>query len=163
MFPILRRFDWSEIKSWDVLEKAIGGLSTQQDRGEAFEEFSAALLELHKDYYQATKIWRFRDVPDEILERLGCSNRQDVGIDGMILHYDDTLTAYQSKFRLDRSDIPSQRELSTFYMVSDRPDVRLIIANVEDLPRVVRERKAHGQYLVDSLLNLPGELFRLPS
>ena len=159
MFPILRRFDWSEIKSWDALEKAIGGLPTQQDRGEAFEEFSAALLELHKDYYQATKIWRFRDVPDEILERLGCSNRQDVGIDGMILHYDDTLTAYQSKFRLDRSDIPSQRELSTFYMVSDRADFRLIIANVEDLPRVVQERKAHGQYLVDSLLNLPEEFF----
>jgi superfamily II DNA or RNA helicase len=159
MFPILRRFDWSEIKSWDALENAIGGLPTQQDRGEAFEEFSAALLELHKDYYQATKIWRFRNVPDEILERLGCSNRQDVGIDGVILHYDDTLTAYQSKFRLDRSDIPSQRELSTFYMVSDRTDFRLIIANVEDLPRVVRERKAHGQYLVDSLLNLPEEFF----
>jgi superfamily II DNA or RNA helicase len=159
MFPILQKFDWSEIKSWDALEKAIGGLPTQQDRGEAFEEFSAALLELHKDYYQATKIWRFRNVPDEILERLGCSNRQDVGIDGMILHYDDTLTAYQSKFRLDRSDIPSQRELSTFYMVSDRADFRLIIANVEDLPRVVRERKAHGQYLVDSLLNLPEEFF----
>lgn len=159
MFPILRRFDWSEIKSWDALENAIGGLPTQQDRGEAFEEFSVALLELHKDYYQATKIWRFRNVPDEILERLGCSNRQDVGIDGVILHYDDTLTAYQSKFRLDRSDIPSQRELSTFYMVSDRTDFRLIIANVEDLPRVVRERKAHGQYLVDSLLNLPEEFF----
>ena len=159
MFPIIRKFDWSEIKSWDALEKAIGGLPTQQDRGEAFEEFSVALLELHKDYYQATKIWRFRDVPDEILERLGCSNRQDVGIDGVILHYDDTLTAYQSKFRLDRSDIPSQRELSTFYMVSDRTDFRLIIANVEDLPRVVRERKAHGQYLVDSLLNLPEEFF----
>lgn len=159
MFPILRKFDWSKIKSWDELEKAIGGLPTQQDRGEAFEEFSAALLELHKDYYQATKIWRFRDVPDEILERLGCSNRQDVGIDGMILHYDDTLTAYQSKFRLDRSDIPSQRELSTFYMVSDRADFRLIIANVEDLPRAVRERKAHGQYLIDSLLNLPEEFF----
>ena len=74
MFPILRRFDWSEIKSWDALEKAIGGLPTQQDRGEAFEEFSAALLEIHKDYYQATKIWRFCNVPDEILERLGCSN-----------------------------------------------------------------------------------------
>jgi|CXWL01.1.fsa_nt_gi superfamily II DNA or RNA helicase len=159
MFPILRRFDWSEIKSWDALEKAISGLPTQQDRGEVFEEFSVALLELHKDYYQAMKIWRFRDVPDEILERLGCSNRQDVGIDGMILHYDDTLTAYQSKFRLDRSDIPSQRELSTFYMVSDRADFRLIIANVEDLPRVVRERKVHGQYLVDSLLNLPEEFF----
>ncbi|MCX5721037.1 MAG: Helicase associated domain protein [Nitrospirae bacterium] len=159
MFPILRRFDWNEIKSWDGLEKAISGLPTQQDRGEAFEEFSEALLELHKDYYQATKIWRFRNVPDEILERLGCSNRQDMGIDGMILHCDDTLTAYQSKFRLDRSDIPSQRELSTFYMVSDRADFRLIIANVEDLPRVVRERKAHGQYLVDSLLNLPEEFF----
>jgi superfamily II DNA or RNA helicase len=159
MFTILRRFDWSDIKSWDALEKAIGGLLAEQDRGEAFEEFSAALLELHKDYYQATKIWRFRDVPDEILERLRCSSRQDVGIDGMILHYDDTLTAYQSKFRLDRSDIPSQRELSTFYMVSDRADFRLIIANVEDLPRVVRERKAHGQYLVDSLLNLSEEFF----
>ena len=159
MFPILRRFDWSEIKSWDALEKVIGGLPTQQARGEAFEEFSLALLELHKDYYQATKIWRCRDVPDEILDRLGCSTRQDVGIDGVMLHYDNTLTAYQSKFRLDRSDTPSQRELSTFYMVSDRADFRIVIANVEDLPKVVRERKAHGQYLVDSLLNLPEEFF----
>lgn len=159
MFPLLSRFDWNEIRSWEALEKAIGGLPTQQDRGEAFEEFNKVFLELHKDYYQATKIWRFRDVPDEILERLGCSSRQDMGIDGVILHYDNTLTAYQSKFRLDRSDIPSQRELSTFYMVSDRADFRLIIANVDDLPRVVRERKAHGQYLVDSLLNLPEEFF----
>jgi superfamily II DNA or RNA helicase len=151
--------DWSAIQSWDALEKAIGQLQTQQDRGEAFEEFCAALLELHKDYYQAKAIWRFRDVPDEILNRLGSSNRQDVGIDGVLLHYDDTLTAYQSKFRLHRSDIPSQRELSTFYMVSDRADFRLIISNVEDLPRVARERKAHGQCLVDALLNLSEGFF----
>jgi predicted helicase len=159
VFPFLRQFDWSQIKSWGALEKAIGELLTQQDRGEAFEEFSAALLELHKDYYQAIKVWRFQSVPDEILVRLGCSSRQDVGIDGVILHFDDTLTAYQSKFRLNRSDIPSQRELSTFYMVSDRADFRLIIANVDDLPRVARERKAHGQCLVDSLLNLPEDFF----
>lgn len=159
MFPFLSKFDWSKINSWDTLEKAIGQLPSQQDRGEAFEEFCAAFLELHKDYYQATKVWRFQNVPDEILVRLGCSSRQDVGIDGVILHFDDTLTAYQSKFRLTRSDIPSQRELSTFYMVSDRANFRLIIANVDDLPRVARERKAHGQCLVDSLLNLPEDFF----
>jgi hypothetical protein len=82
LFPLLRRFDCSEIQSWDALEKAIGQLPTQQDRGEAFEEFCAALIDLHKDYYQSKGIWKFRDVPDEILNRLGCSNRQDVGIDG---------------------------------------------------------------------------------
>lgn len=59
MFPFLCKFDWGKIKSWDTLEKAIGQLPSQQDRGEAFEEFSAAFLELHKDYYQATKVWRF--------------------------------------------------------------------------------------------------------
>ncbi len=159
MFPLLRQLDWAEIKSWDALEKAIGELQTQQERGEAFEEFCTALLELHREYYQAKAMWRFRNVPDEILTRLGCSNRQDVGIDGVILHDDNTLTAYQSKFRIHRSDIPSQRELSTFYMVSDRADFRLIISNVEDLPRVARERKAHGQCLVDTLLNLSEDFF----
>jgi hypothetical protein len=60
MFPILRKFDWSAIKSWDALEKAIGELPTQQDRGEAFEEFSAALLELQKwsRKFEQADTWR---------------------------------------------------------------------------------------------------------
>ncbi len=76
-----------------------------------------------------------------------------------MLHEDETMTAYQAKFRIDRSSTPSQREVSTFYMVSDRADYRLIISNVDDLPVVVKERKDHGQILVDKLLELDGEFF----
>src|SRR5262249_53664161 len=161
MFRTIRSFDWPSITTWDDLEHVIGNLASQQERGEAFEEFCFAYLHLHKDFYQATQVWRFRDVPDDVLTRLGCSSRQDAGIDGILLHYDGTLTAYQAKFRVDRSDIPSQRELSTFYMVSDRVDFRLIISNVDDLPRVARERKSHGQLLIDDLLKLDASFFDL--
>ena len=44
-------------------------------------------------------------------------------------------------------------------MVSDRADYRLIISNVDDLPVVVKERKDHGQILVDKLLELDGAFF----
>ncbi len=159
MYHFLRSVNWRAITSWDELEKAIVALPDQGARGDAFEEFCHALLTLRRDFYQVRGVWRFSDAPSEVLQRLGCVSRQDEGIDGILLHHDATLTTYQAKFRSDRSDIPTQRELSTFFMVSDKADYRLIISNVEDLPRVVRERKDHGQILIDHLLDLEPEFF----
>src|SRR5438105_39731 len=116
MYPILHSLDWTHLRSWDDLERAIIALPTEQARGEAFEEFCHAFLSIQKDFYQAQEVWSFQQVPSPILEKLGCSTRQDEGIDGILLHHDGTITAYQAKFRANRADVPSQRELSTFYM-----------------------------------------------
>jgi predicted helicase len=123
MYSVLRNLNWASISSWDDLEKVIIALPHQQARGEAFEEFCHAYFSIQKDLYQARQVWRYADVPTDLLnKKLGSSSHQDEGIDGILLHYDGTVTAYQAKFRTDRNDIPSQRELSTFYMVSDRAD-----------------------------------------
>ncbi len=160
MYPALRSINWTRVRSWDDLEKGIISLPTEQARGEIFEEFCQAFLTLQKDFYQAQQVWRFSDVPSQILQKLGCSTHQDEGIDGILLHHDGTITAYQAKFRTNRTDIPSQRELSTFYMVSDRADYRLIISNVEDLPRAAKARKDHGQVLIEELLDLEESFFK---
>ncbi len=159
MYRILGSLPWDQISTWSQLESAIAALESQQTRGEAFEEFCHAYFKLQSQLYQVREVWRFRNVPPALLERLGTNTKQDKGIDGVLLHDDKTITAYQAKFRIDRSSTPSQREVSTFYMVSDRADYRLIISNVDDLPVVVKERKDHGQILVDKLLELDGEFF----
>ena len=144
MYRILSTLPWDEISTWPALELAIATLDSEQTRGEAFEEFCHGFFTLHSQLYQITNVWRFRNIPPALLVRLGTNTKQDKGIDGVLLHEDETITAYQAKFRIDRSLTPSQREVSTFYMVSDRADYRLIISNVDDLPVVVKERKDHG-------------------
>jgi predicted helicase len=159
MYRMLRTLPWDQISSWPELEAVIGTFDSEQARGEAFEEFCHAYFKIQSQLYQIREVWRFRNIPPRLLERLGTNTRQDKGIDGVLVHEDETVTAYQAKFRLDRSSVPSQRELSTFYMVSDRADYRLIISNVDDLPVVVKERKDHGQILVDTLLELDQQFF----
>jgi len=159
MYPFLHSLDWPSVRGWDDLELAISSLATEQERGTAFEEFCHAYFTVNKALFQARNVWRFSEVPRNILENLGSPSFQDRGIDGIICHYDNTITTYQAKFRSDRSNVPTQRELSTFFMVSDRADFRLVISNVEDLPEVVRERMDSGHILVDVLLQLPPQFF----
>lgn len=159
MYRILGSFPWDQIRTWSDLESVIARLESEHDRGEAFEEFCHAFFELQSQLYQIKDVWRFRNIPAVVLERLGTNTKQDKGIDGVLLHEDGTITAYQAKFRIDHSSTPSQREVSTFYMVSDRADYRLIISNVDDLPVVIKERKDHGQILVDKLLDLDHTFF----
>ena len=159
MYRVLGSLPWDQISTWPELELAIAALDSEQARGEAFEEFCHAFFKLQSQLYQIKDVWRFRNISPAVLEHLGTNTKQDKGIDGVLLHEDETITAYQAKFRIDRSSTPSQREVSTFYMVSDRADYRLIISNVDDLPVVVKERKDHGQILVDKLLELDGAFF----
>ena len=159
MYRILSSFLWDQISAWPQLELAISQLDSQQDRGEAFEEFCHALFKIQSRLYQIKDVWRFRNIPPNLMERLGTNTKQDKGIDGVLLHEDETITAYQAKFRIDRSITPSQRELSTFYMVSDRADYRLVVSNVDDLPIAAKERKNHGQILIDKLLELDDAFF----
>ncbi len=159
MYPILHKLLESVCKNWDSLESRIIALPTQQERGEAFEEFCHVFFILHKDLYQAQNIWRWPDIPQNILQKLGAPTFQDRGIDGIIQHHDGTITAYQAKFRSNRSNTPSQSDLSTFYMISDRADFRLVISNVEDLPIIAKDRKDHGQILVNHFLGLAPALF----
>lgn len=159
MYPILSQILDSGIQDWDTLEARIISLPTEQKRGEGFEEFCHAFFTLHKDLYQAQNVWRGSDIPQHILQKLGTPTFQDRGIDGLLQHHDGTMTAYQAKFRSNRSDTPSQRELSTFYMISDRADFRLVISNVEDLPTIAKDRKDHGQILVNTFLELDPVFF----
>ncbi|MDT7042538.1 DEAD/DEAH box helicase [Candidatus Nitronereus thalassa] len=156
----MSQFDWSIIHCWNDLEDKIRVLSTVQARGEAFEEFCHAFFTHQKDFYQARNIWRFKEIPENILNQIGLNTSQDRGIDGLLQQHDGTFTAYQAKFRSDRADTPSQHELSTFYMISDRVNFRLVVSNVQNLPSIATERKDHGHILVDTLLELSPDFFQ---
>ena len=146
------------ISSWDELESRIAGLPTVQERGEAFEQFCHAFFTLDP-VFQFTTVYRQKEIPPSIRQRLGYPGLQDIGIDGVAVSADDRLTAYQAKFRIDRKNTPTLRELSTFFTMSDKADWRIVITNANKLPSALNDRSHHGRVLADHFDQLTPEFF----
>ena len=72
---------------------------------------------------------------------------------------DGKLVAYQAKFRKDRSNLPTLRELSTFFTVSDRADWRITITNANNLPSSINDRIRHSRVLADRFDQLDSDFF----
>ena len=121
------------IKSWAELENRIAALPSEMERGEAFEEFCKPFFLLDA-VFQFKEVYRQKEIPYSIKQRLGYQVNQDIGIDGLCVTLDDKIYAYQAKFRSNRSNTPTLRELSTFFTVSDRADWRITISNADRLP-----------------------------
>ena len=64
------------ISTWDELESRIANLPTEQNRGEAFEQFCHAFFVLDP-VFQFDKVYRHREIPPSLLERLGYPTRQE--------------------------------------------------------------------------------------
>lgn len=97
--------------SFDAFESDVCRLPEEKARGDAFEVFVAAYLELTPEL-ALTDVWRLADAPSEVLEALGLS-WTDIGVDFIAQRRDGSLWAIQAKFRSDRAPVP-WRELSTF-------------------------------------------------
>jgi superfamily II DNA or RNA helicase len=131
---------FSELSTFDQLEDRIAAFTEDWKRGAAFEVFAEAYLVTQRQH-DAAKVWPFKAVPVELLQRLSLLG-QDYGIDGV---FETTLghyNAYQVKFRSNRPAL-TWRELSTFIALADSPHIRsrVLITNCDDLPRVINERQ----------------------
>ena len=147
------------ISSWSELEDGIAGLPTEHDRGYAFEEFCHAFFILDP-VFQFKAVYSQNEIPASILKRLGYPGRKDIGIDGVAISNDNKITAYQAKFRRDRTNTPTLRELSTFFTMSDRADWRITITNANKLPSAVHDRTRQNCILSDSFFQLNPDFFK---
>jgi hypothetical protein len=124
--------DPSQWRSFDTFERDVCRLPEEKARGDAFEAFVAAYLELTPEF-ALTDVWRLADGSGEVLKALGLS-WTDIGVDFIAQRRDGSLWAGQAKFRSDRAPVP-WRKLSTFIGAGVRARFRLLITNSIDLPR----------------------------
>ena len=149
------------ISSWPELEAGIASLPTEHARGYAFEEFCHAYFELDSVcQLQFKEVYRQNEIPASLLKRLGYPGRKDIGIDGVAVSNDNKITAYQAKFRRDRKNTPTLRELSTFFTMSDRADDRITITNANKLPSSIHDRTRQRCILSDSFCQLKPDFFK---
>ena len=146
------------ISSWAELEAKIAILPSEQERGEAFEQFCKAFFVLDP-VFQFEKVYRQNEMPQSLRQKLGYPGIQDIGIDGLAVTIEGKLFAYQAKFRSDRDNTPTLRELSTFFTVSDRADWRITITNANSLPSAINDRTNQNRILVDRFDQLDSDFF----
>ena len=148
-----------DLPDWNLLERKIASLSSEKDKGDAFEEFCRAYLNLLPEY-QFMNIWLQGALPSHIVDRLHLSGQKDQGIDLVAETMDGKIWAVQAKFRSNSEESVSYKELSTFLAISDRADFRLIISNTQSLPSVIHRRKDCGEVLLDRLNALDADFFK---
>ncbi len=72
---------FSGLSTFDQLEERITSFTEDWKRGSAFEVFAEAYLVTQRQH-DATKVWPFRAMPIDLLQRLSLL-AQDYGIDGV--------------------------------------------------------------------------------
>lgn len=131
---------FSRLRTFGQLEARIAAFTEDWKRGAAFEVFAEAYLVTQRQH-DAAKVWPFKAVPIELLQRLSLLG-QDYGIDDVFETTLGQYNAYQVKFRSNRPAL-TWRELSTFIGLADSRQIhsRVLITNCDDLPRVINERQ----------------------
>ena len=148
----------NKYSSWKEIEDGIRSKTEEKERGDLFEEFVYAYFSIKKDFYQIEKVYMSKDIPNEIKESIKLEDT-DYGVDGVYVRTDNQIVAYQVKFRSDRDNQPSYRELSTFWAESEHADYRCIIANTYSLPEQSDKKKDQFSILVDILDALDDDFF----
>ena len=113
--------------SWKELEKVIEALPTPKQRGDAFEEFVFAYMNIKKQLYQVKEVFMSTEIPAKYLTKYKIE-KKDSGVDGLIIRNDDKAAAYQVKFRTGREK-PSYSDLTKFWQEGKHTDFNYTIAN----------------------------------
>jgi superfamily II DNA or RNA helicase len=147
--------------SWKSVEKAIEGLSTNKNKGDAFEEFVHFYFTYHTALYQISTLHchiaeggRF---PANVLKKLRLE-KKDHGVDGVYVTHLGQWIAFQAKFRTNRQPL-TYEELSTFWTEAEYADGRLIITNSKSLPKLAGKKSGHNAILCDTLDDLDDRFF----
>ena len=151
--PVLHK----SYQNWDELEAKIEKLPTSKQKGDAFEDFIYAYLELKKDFYQIDAHWQYSDAPIDLKESLSMEIN-DSGADGLIRFRDGTIAAYQVKFRTGRK-APRYDELAKLWAEARECDYQYTIANCNSLTKLARKNDKHLQILCNEFINLDNSFF----
>lgn len=143
--------------NWSELELVIEALPTTYERGEAFEQFIYAYLNIKKQLYQIKEIYRANDIPSKYLTKYQIE-KKDSGVDGLIIREDDSAAAYQVKFRTKRAK-PSYAELAKFWVEAKNTKFNYTIANCYSVTDLSIKNTKHLQILVDEFELLDKNFF----
>ncbi len=143
--------------SFAQFEKHVTALSSERERGEAFERFVCAYLRITPELDLA-KVWSLKSTPRSILGQIGLP-RRDVGVDFVARRRDGSLWVIQAKFRVDHQPVP-WRELSTFVGAGGRAAYRLLIGNQTGFPLNLPQGIELGSVFREDLLALQPSFFR---
>ena len=91
---------FSNLKTFSELERRIEKLPTAKSKGDAFEVFAEAYLNLFS-LEKFKGIWVDKKIPPKIRTKLKLSPK-DAGVDGIIETISGRYRGYQFKFRSDR-------------------------------------------------------------
>jgi superfamily II DNA or RNA helicase len=152
--PVLK----NHYNCFEELERSIEKIVETTEKGDAMEHFAYFYLKQHSDYFNIQEIYMEDEIPEAIRTQLKLE-KKDNGVDGVIIRKDGRIIAYQVKFRSNRA-IPTAQELSTFWAESEYADMRLIIANCENLPKVADKKKNQMSLLIDSFISLDSNFFK---
>ena len=148
----------NRFNNWFELEKQIESIEgSNKEKGDIFEDFVYAYLEINKAYYQIEKHWQGKDTPIDIKENLDIEIN-DAGVDGLIKFNDGKYGAYQAKFRSGRKK-PSYEEISKFWAESRNCDRKYVIANSFDLTKLTSKEPNHYQILGNDFMKLSSDFF----
>ena len=126
-----------DAQSFKELERRIEELPTELERGDAFEVFVEAYLNL-SEITLAEEVWVVGKVPPQIRTQLNLPSR-DYGYDGVVKTRLGEFVAYQAKFRSQRVSIP-YAELATFFGIAEKTDARLVLTNSVAISTVAESR-----------------------
>jgi superfamily II DNA or RNA helicase len=144
--------------SWNELEKNIEALPTAPTRGEVFEQFIFAYLNIKKQFYQIDQVFRSFDIPSKFLNKYKLA-KKDSGVDGLIILNDGKVAGYQVKFRTGRTK-PSYDELAKFWVEAQHTDFNYTIANCYTITELALKQQKHLQILVDEFESLDESFFQ---
>jgi predicted helicase len=102
-------------------------------RGDIFEDFTVLFLKHARNFQE---VWRLRDVPEDVLDKLGLKQTQDMGID-IVAEKDGKYYAVQCKYKKHTSfkkNILTWKQLSTFYALCLRTgpwEKYIVVTNCE--------------------------------
>ena len=132
---------FSNLKTFSELERRIEKLPTAKNKGDGFEVFAEAYLNLFS-LEKFKSIWVDKKIPPKIRTKLKLSPK-DAGVDGIIETISGRYRGYQVKFRSDRKQL-TYTDTATFFGLTDCCDDRLLFTNSEDISSIAEERSDFG-------------------
>jgi len=129
---------FDNIKNHADLESRISNLETNKERGDAFEVFAEAYIAT-QGIMQASAIWPYDSIPEQIKNTISVNTNRDMGIDGVYKSNSQDIVASQVKFRSRRPSL-TWDDLSTFMGLTEQADQRLLFTNCDVLPDLMNAR-----------------------
>lgn len=145
-----------KFSSFIELENDIISLNTTKDEGDTLEYLTYFLFKYFRIKYDVKEIYMEKDIPNNIRNRYALENT-DNGVDGVILHSDNTCSAYQVKFRSNRS--LSYTETATFWGEAENFEHRILITNSEEISTKITKKNKSSFFSFADFCSLDSNFF----